>query len=133
MNHRGWSSCLQFVDELESLSGSLLVAVPAGLATRQQLLLTLDQQLHFPDYFGGNWDALWECICDLRWINVRKVTIRHADIPLVNDPQQASTYVRILNDAACFWARRQGYDLIVSFPARSEAGVQELMRLRPRD
>jgi len=30
-------------------------------------LRAISQALHFPDWFGGNWDALEDCLGDLSW------------------------------------------------------------------
>ncbi len=32
------------------------------------LLAELARQMAFPDYFGGNWDALQDCLTDLSWL-----------------------------------------------------------------
>lgn len=37
------------------------------LGDKANLLAALGQVLHFPDYYGGNWDALEECLVDLSW------------------------------------------------------------------
>lgn len=36
----------------------------AGIASREQLHSHLREQLGFPDYYGCNFDAFWDCITD---------------------------------------------------------------------
>jgi len=37
------------------------------LREKSELLAALGRALDFPDYYGGNWDALEECLLDLSW------------------------------------------------------------------
>lgn len=37
------------------------------LGDKATLLAELGRVLDFPDYYGGNWDALEECLADLSW------------------------------------------------------------------
>ena len=39
----------------------------AGAADKEALLARLAQALGFPAWFGGNWDALEDCLADLSW------------------------------------------------------------------
>ena len=48
-----------------------------------QFLAAIAQALHFPDWFGDNWDALKDCLTDLTW-------------------QKASGYVIILEGCSAF-------------------------------
>ncbi len=51
-----------------------------GLADKDALLAALGRALDFPDYYGGNWDALEECLNDLSWRGGPAwLVIRHAD------------------------------------------------------
>ena len=40
----------------------------AAIAGKEELLDALAAALEFPDYFGGNWDALEEVLRDLGWL-----------------------------------------------------------------
>ena len=40
----------------------------AGRDGKPALLRALAAALKFPDWFGGNWDALEDCLTDLSWI-----------------------------------------------------------------
>ncbi len=56
----------------------------SSITDRNTLFHHLAKQMHFPDYFGNNWDALEECMSDL------------------TDWQPAKGYVVIFEDAALF-------------------------------
>jgi len=38
-----------------------------GAGGKQALLERIARALAFPEWFGGNWDALEDCLCDLSW------------------------------------------------------------------
>lgn len=67
--------------------------------SKEQLLRTLSDKLHFPDYFGHNWDALFDCLSDLGWINEQNIVIAHATIPELY-PKDLVTYRELLVEAA---------------------------------
>ena len=39
----------------------------AGVADKADLMERLQGALHFPDWFGRNWDALEDCLTDMSW------------------------------------------------------------------
>ena len=40
----------------------------AAAATRAGFFQELARALRFPDYFGHNWDAVYDCLTDLNWL-----------------------------------------------------------------
>jgi len=40
----------------------------AGCTDKATLLARFAAALHFPDWFGHNWDALSDCLTDLSWL-----------------------------------------------------------------
>ena len=38
-----------------------------GVQEKGHFLAAIAQALHFPDWFGDNWDALKDCLTDLTW------------------------------------------------------------------
>lgn len=57
-------------DIRDALRGSTLQVARvdlAGAAAKEALLGRIAQALAFPDWFGGNWDALEDCLGDLSW------------------------------------------------------------------
>jgi RNAse (barnase) inhibitor barstar len=80
--------------------GTLVVHIPATLQEEQALLDEYVQQLHFPTYFGWNWDAFNDCLGDLGWLDdsIQRVVIVHRDVPFSQDSGLRATYLSILRD-----------------------------------
>jgi RNAse (barnase) inhibitor barstar len=47
--------------------GFLPVLDGRALRSKKSLLAGIARAFDFPDYFGGNWDALEECLSDMSW------------------------------------------------------------------
>jgi hypothetical protein len=75
-------------------------------SSKARLLAELATTLEFPAYFGGNWDALAECVADLEWLPaagyVLLVTDAHAMLP--RDAGAYATFVAIMERAGSEWA-----------------------------
>ena len=81
----------------------------ANVSTKGQLLSVLAKSLKLPPYFGGNWDALADCIEDDDWIGPRGsvIMLGHS-----RDYRQAhatdwAVLEGILIEAADYWRERQ--------------------------
>lgn len=48
--------------------GSHVGHLPAGVSSKEQLMPVREEALRLPDYFGRNWDALFDCLRDLSWL-----------------------------------------------------------------
>lgn len=106
-----------FGEETASSDDAVCAAIPAGIMSKTVLLTSIAAQLKFPEYFGNNWDALEQCIRDLSWLPSGRVVAKHADIPLVGDPKEASVYASILADAVIKMSRSKDHPLAVVFPS----------------
>jgi len=118
-------------DELDLPPAAALVAeVPPGIRSTMALLEELYRRLRFPDYFGDNWDALWECIRDLSWLPPGAVVLKHHDLPLAGDVAGQRTYLSILSDTVEKKLTVPGQhlrDLIVIFPPETQQRVDWLL------
>jgi hypothetical protein len=109
----------------------LLAEVRAGIRTPEGLFDELAQCLHFPDYFGENWNALEECIRDLSWLPPGTVVLRHRDLPLEEDIEGQKIYLAILRDTVEKRWTVQGQqlrDLVVLFPVEARERIGWLLR-----
>ena len=79
-----------------------------GCAEKGEFLERTAAALGFPSWFGGNWDAFFDCLADLSWRPARGHVLvfentadmrRHA-------PEALDTAVTILADAAVAWDER---------------------------
>ena len=63
--------------------------------------------LQFPYYFGGNWDALDECITDMAWLPAAGylLGVTDADLILSDETEEdIKIFLQTLVSAAEFWA-----------------------------
>jgi RNAse (barnase) inhibitor barstar len=77
-----------------------------GITTKTGFLTTISRTLRFPSYFGGNWDALEECLHDLSWLPVehgRLLLYERAGCFQKASPEQFATAVKILQSAVEHW------------------------------
>ena len=77
----------------------------AGATGKEALLAHLGRALGFPDWFGGNWDALEDCLTDLSWrTGAGHVLLieRQGDLPL----DDLGVLIDVLAAAAEHWRGR---------------------------
>jgi len=76
--------------------------------SKDQFLAACARDLRFPDWFGGNWDALADCLQDLSWQPApgRVVLWRGASRFAGAAPDEFATALEIFRDAAIYWKER---------------------------
>jgi hypothetical protein len=93
---------------LQATQGSALRVAQidlAGIGGKQALLERIAGALHFPAWFGGNWDALEDCLTDLSWARAGGYVLLfdHAsDLPA----DETGILIDVLAAAAAHWAGR---------------------------
>jgi RNAse (barnase) inhibitor barstar len=74
--------------------------------TKAELLGLMQRVFEFPDYFGHNWDALDECVCDLDWLPADGYIVLMTEswrILSAND-DEFGTFLEIMIGAVKSWA-----------------------------
>ena len=63
--------------------------------------------LHFPHYFGSNWDALEDCLTDLSWLQAKGYVLLFQNMNKFDSraPDEATMLRTILQNAAKYWKR----------------------------
>jgi RNAse (barnase) inhibitor barstar len=78
------------------------ILVPNSISKKEELLHFLATQLKFPNYFGFNWDALFDCLKDLYWITEVNIVLEHEkDFKLIGLDDKI--YREIMHDIEIFW------------------------------
>lgn len=77
-----------------------------GCDRTDDALRAIADALRFPDWFGGNLDALADCLGDLSWLPATGylLLLDHSDDWRARAPAEVDTVLAILNDAALRWA-----------------------------
>ena len=76
---------------------ALVVRIPRGIRSKQKLFAIFAERLHFPRYFGWNWDALEELLRDLSWLPADKpIVIVHEDLPFGAGGENRHIYFAVL-------------------------------------
>lgn len=98
------------VDEIqEAVRGSALKLAGVdltGVSGKDALLARIAQALSFPASFGGNWDALEDCLGDLSWLPAGGYVLLFenlASLPL----DERGILIDILESAAASWRDRK--------------------------
>jgi RNAse (barnase) inhibitor barstar len=128
--HQRTQSAFVFDDSKQTagIAPAAAAEIPVGITSKAALLTELAQRLHFPDYFGMNWDALDECIHDLSWLLAGPIVLKHGDLPLANDIENAKTYLSILDSVVQSTPGPNAHSLVVAFPPETRERIAWLLR-----
>jgi hypothetical protein len=74
----------------------------SGAHDKAGFMLCLARDLDFPPYFGGNWDAVEECLADMDWESgvTTLIRITHAARLKATEPSVLTTFAEIIRDLA---------------------------------
>ena len=125
---------LQFVPDLDEISNNgydRIAWISPKISDRQTLFNVLARDLDFPQYFGYNWDALYDLLCDLSWISQRRVVIIHEGLPFQLADKELRTYLELLIDAVKSWGPKENHELAVIFPLNTQERVREILKMLP--
>lgn len=72
------------------------------------LMQEIAKEMHFPAYFGFNWSALEDMLCDLEWLEVKDCCFvwNEGSRMLLNAPADFFTFLDVFSIAAKWWHER---------------------------
>jgi hypothetical protein len=94
-------------------------------ATKDAMLERIAKALAFPDWFGGNWDALEDCLIDLSWREAEGHVLVFTGAPPGDD---LGVLIDVLASSAQFWAARGRPFFAVFVEAQDALGLALLHR-----
>ena len=74
-------------------------------ATRSGFFQEIARGLYFPDYFGRNWDAVYDCLTDLNWLPAAGyvLVLDEFDRFATNESEQWNIALKVLREGCAFW------------------------------
>ena len=115
---------------LESAAQGKMRVVPVRLVAardKNAFLNAIAKALQFPDYFGHNWDAFYDCLLDLKHGDGAGtlLVLREASGFARAEPEEFAAAAATLQDAADYW-KGENKALLVVFELEGPALAPEL-------
>ena len=104
----------------------------AGSRDKNAFLNAIAVALQFPAYFGHNWDALYDCLLDLKLGDAdgTLLVLRNASGFARAEPEEFAAAVAALQDAAEYWkAGHKAFAVVVEL--ETPALAPELAEINP--
>jgi len=78
------------------------------IADKNALMAAISEGFEFPDYFGGNWDALDEVLRDMGWLEAKgyAIVMEKGEAFWRHDADLAGKLVKAWTDAAGTWIEK---------------------------
>lgn len=96
-----------------------------GCRDKRTLIARVAAQMDFPQTFGGNWDALLDCLRDLGWMKANGYALFFSDADELreNAEKDFDTFLDVLEDASKTWLE---HDVpFWAFVALEDAGSED--------
>ncbi len=92
------------------------------ISDKRSFLKKIAEAMHFPSYYGENWDAFEECITDLGWLSASGYVLLydHFDRFSTKKPGEWKIAFDILHSAAEHW-KREGVPMYILLRGNTSA------------
>jgi len=97
---------------------------------KEQFLNHAAVVMKFPSHFGNNWDAFYDCLTDMEWVDEETrgylVYFDHTDAFANHHESQLETVIELFQDAVEFWQGEGKSMLVLLSGAHPPPGVKKL-------
>jgi RNAse (barnase) inhibitor barstar len=120
---------MKYYDKIENINikNAFVVNIDSTINSKQDLLKNLSNSLNFPDYFGINWDALYDCLRDFSWIKEHTIKIIHLDLPNLSK-DELEIYIATLYDSVTEWKNGTEHILEVYFQIEYKDSIEAIIK-----
>jgi hypothetical protein len=109
----------------DALPADATVAVLDGqqASSRETFFSEIARELRFPDYFGHNWDAVYDCLTDPSVLSATGTVLMLDGFGMFarNDPAQWATGLTVLREACAFWQPLSSPLIVLLYDPRTVA------------
>jgi len=120
---------IEYIDNHKSIQNNKeFIAIISNVNSEDELFTKLKMSLKFPDYynFDLNWNALYDCLRDLYWIDKKGIILIHTDLPKL-DIHTFKIYLDVLFSAMNDWKEGEEHYLKIVFPKNSKDYINDLL------
>ena len=132
----------EFIDPLtyRNPEGSFVLRIPKGIQSKENLFAAFESAGQFPEYFGSNWDAFFDCLRDFEWVQEKTIVILHGDLPLSGNATICRIYLETLQSAMEDWTASaarsnigndpkefSNHELVVAFPSTLQRNISSVL------
>lgn len=89
---------IQFVENTNELSNKASIVYIKSNKSKEELLSTFKDRFKFPEYFGMNWDALFDSLRNSEWLREHQITVVHEGILSGLTSADFKAYLQVLAD-----------------------------------
>lgn len=73
------------------------IEITDSINSKERLFDLFSSELSFPSYFGHNWDAFYDILSDLYWLDIHQIVVYHDSLPQLNE-KDLRIYMGIIRD-----------------------------------
>lgn len=110
-------------EEIKSDNCDLIINIRKDINNNKELFDIFSSYLQFPTYFGQNWDAFYDCLCDLEHLHKNKILILHEDLPFKEFEEERKIYIEMLFDLGSFFSSDPIYKIDAAFPLMQKSAI----------
>jgi RNAse (barnase) inhibitor barstar len=108
-------------------NNSFIVKMSEDVCNKDDIIRDFSEKLAFPSSFGNNWDALYDSLCDLHWINEERIIILYNYIPFL-EKNEAKIILNIFNDVLNTWENDGTHRIDFVFPAKQKHEIENILQ-----
>ncbi len=120
---------MKYYDKIDNINikNAFVVKIDNTINSNQDLLKNLSNSLNFPDYFGMNWDALYDCLRDFSWIKEHNIKIINCGLPNLSE-DELEIYIATLYDSVADWKNGTDHILEVYFQIEYKDSIEAIIK-----